>query len=82
MRGDLTEIIHTLTSIVTLSTLWGLVLLVFFWNLMQLILSSGNAEKRKQAIPRLVWSIIAITVLFSIGGILGVLQQTFFGSNL
>lgn len=58
----------------------ALVLFVFFWNLAMLTFDSANPEKLKQARARVFWSVIAMFVVFSLAGILAVLQTTFFGS--
>lgn len=57
----------------------GLALLFFFWGLAQLILNSDNEEKKKTGKSIMVWGIIILFVMFSIAGILRVLDNTFFG---
>jgi|CXWL01.1.fsa_nt_gi TRAP-type mannitol/chloroaromatic compound transport system permease small subunit len=78
MNGDLTQIINTMTQVVLFAVPVALVLLMFFWNMSQLIFQSGNAEKMKEARARIFWSIVGMFVLFSLAGILVVLQRTFF----
>ncbi|MES2135012.1 MAG: hypothetical protein V4449_02100 [Patescibacteria group bacterium] len=77
----LTSIINTMTEVVLLAVPWGFLFLLFYWNIYKLITESDNAEKRKQAVPRLVWSIVALAVVFSIGGIVNILSNTLLGSN-
>ncbi len=78
---DLTQIINTMTEVVLFGVPIALVLLLFFWNMSQLIFQSGNAEKMKEARARIFWSIIGMFVLFSLAGILVLLQRTFFGDT-
>lgn len=81
MHANLTEIINTMTQVVIFATPIALVLLLFFWNMSQLIFQSGNAEKIKDARARILWSIIGLFVLFSLAGILVILQNTLFGTS-
>lgn len=77
----LTSIINTMTEVVTLAVPTLLVLLVFYWNISQIIFSGDNPEKRKQAIPRLIWSIVALLVIFSLGGIINIISATLLGNG-
>lgn len=77
----LTSIINTMTEVVTLAVPTLLVLLVFYWNISQIIFSADNPEKRKQAIPRLLWSIVALLVIFSLGGIINIISATLLGNG-
>lgn len=77
----LTSIINTMTEVVTLGVPWLLVFLVFYWNVYKIIFEANNAEKRKQALPRLIWSIIALAIIFSLGGIINIISNTLLGSS-
>lgn len=78
----LTDVINKMTHIVSIYTPLLIGLVVFFaWMVSDIIWSSGNAEKRKQASQRLTWGIIGIFVFVSIGAIAALLYSTFFGSN-
>lgn len=81
MSGDLTQIINTMTQVVLFAVPVAMVLLLFFWNMSQLIFQSGNAEKIKDARARIFWSIVGMFVLFSLAGLLVLLQNTFFGTS-
>jgi hypothetical protein len=59
----------------------ALALLFFFWGLAQLLLNADNEDKKKASKSIMVWGIIILFVMFSIGGILRVLSNTFFGGN-
>lgn len=80
MDLTLTQIINNMTSVVVVGTPIALVLFVFFWNLAMLTFDSANPEKMKQARARVFWSVVGMFVVFSLAGILTILQMTFFGS--
>ncbi len=77
----LTSIIQTATKVVLAATPWLLLLLLFIWMAANIIWGSSNPEKRRQAGQRLLWAIIALFVIFSIGAIVAVLGQTIFGTS-
>lgn len=77
-NGDLTQIINTITQVILFGVPTALVLLLFFWNMSQLVFQSSNAEKMKDARARIFWSLIGMFVLFSLVGILALLQNTLF----
>lgn len=77
----LTSIINTMTDVVTLAVPWVLVFLIFYWNAYKIIFDADNAEKRKQALPRLIWSIVALAIIFSLGGIVNIISNTLLGSS-
>lgn len=81
MDLTLTDIINNATSLIVFATPVAIVLFVFFWNLAMLTFQSANPEKLKQARARIFWSIVAMFVVFSLAGILSLLQLTFFGSS-
>ncbi len=79
--ANLQALIGIMTGVVTGFMPWALLLLVFYWNISQLIFNADNAEKRKTAIPRLIWSIVVLTIIFSLGGIVNVVSNSIFGTT-
>ncbi len=77
----LTDIITIITGLVGLFIPILLIGLAFVWNIFMLISAAGDAKQHQQARARLIWSIIAVFVFFTLIGILTVLRGTFFGSN-
>lgn len=55
----------------------ALTVLIFFWGLAMYLWDAGNAEKKGQGIQIMVMGVVALFVMVSIWGIIGVLQQTF-----
>jgi multisubunit Na+/H+ antiporter MnhB subunit len=78
MPANLAELINIFTKIIILGTPTFLVLLFFVWNLSQVMFSLGDAEKMKQARSRVIWSVIALFVLLSLGGLVAIINETFF----
>ena len=52
---------------------------VFFYGIVRYISVSGNEKKLPEAKSFLVWGLIALFVLFSIWGIIGIACKTFIG---
>ena len=77
----LTDIINTMTGLVALFIPVAFIIFAFAWNLFMLIASTGDAKKMQQAKARLIWSIVAMFVFFSLIGIITVLRLTFFGDD-
>jgi heme A synthase len=75
------DIIATATEIVTLAVPVAAILMLFFWSMFQIISNSGDAEKLKKARSKIMWGVIILFVIFSLGGILAVLRATFFGQQ-
>ena len=55
----------------------ALTVLIFFWGLAMYLWDAGNAEKKGQGIHIMVMGVVALFVMVSLWGIIGVLQQTF-----
>ena len=49
----------------------ALALLFFFWGLAQFILKSGDAASHEEGKNKMVWGVIALFVMVSIWGIVG-----------
>jgi len=70
---NVAELIKSATFIVA-----SLALLFFFWGISQFILSASDSEKREKGKWMMVWGLIALFALFSVWGILRVLENTLF----
>jgi hypothetical protein len=57
--------------------LTALALLFFFWGLAGMILNAGDASKLSNARTRMIWGLVALLVIFSLAGIIALLQNTF-----
>ena len=79
----LASLIGIVTSIALLviPIVASIVLIAFFWNFATLLFNVSDTEKIKQAKQRIVWAVITMFVLFTIGGIVALLGNYFFGSN-
>jgi heme A synthase len=79
--ANLGELINILTQVVVFGTPFAILLLFFFWNMYQLIMTVDDAEKKKQARDRIVFGVLVLFVVFSIAGLVAILQATFFGEE-
>ena len=77
--ATLTDIVNTVGNLISLATpiVLALALVYFFWGLANFILSSGEADKRNEAIAIMIYGVIALFVMVSVWGIVNVLQSTF-----
>jgi hypothetical protein len=55
----------------------ALTVLIFFWGLAMYLWDSSNPERKGQGIHIMIMGVVALFVMVSIWGIIGVLQQTF-----
>ncbi len=51
--------------------------IVFFWGIIKYIGSQGDADKRKEARGLMIWGIVALFVMVSVWGLVGILKNTF-----
>jgi len=80
----LTDLIWRMTLLVqaVVPVVVALALLFFFWGLAQWILNVEDTEKHKEGKQRMIWGVVAFFFIVSIGGLLLILQNTFFGSGI
>ncbi len=73
----LSGVIETLTNLA--NSIYGLILtliiIAFAWGVLKFVFQSGDDQKKGK--DMMIWSIIAITVLFSIWGIVNLFTNTF-----
>ena len=76
---SLGDILGTIGDLITSATpiIIALALLYFFWGLATFILAAGEEEKRASGRQMMIWGIIALFVIVSIWGLVGILQGTF-----
>lgn len=56
----------------------ALALIWFFWGIIQYVLKGENIEKREQSRDFMIYAVIAFFVMFSIWGLVHIIQNTFF----
>jgi hypothetical protein len=69
-----------LTSIKTLvdqaiPLLIGLGVLFFLWGLVKFVLAAGNEEAKEEGKRIMIWGIVALFVMVSVWGLVGILQN-------
>ncbi|MCE9585038.1 hypothetical protein K8Q94_00195 [Candidatus Nomurabacteria bacterium] len=68
------------TCIITKSVvplIFALAFVVFIWGVVQFIMNSDQEAKKEQGKQFMVWGIIALTVMFSVWGLVSILNNTF-----
>lgn len=75
--ADLTTVVAKVGSIISAVTpiIVALALVYFFWGLATYILSSG--EKKSEGASMMIWGIIALFVMVSVWGLVGLISNTF-----
>jgi len=59
----------------------ALAVVVFFIGLVRYVKDSGDSKGHQEGRERIIWSLLALFILFSIWGILAILNTSFFGSS-
>ena len=54
----------------------------FIWGLIQYFINAENEEKRKQGKSFMVWGLVALFVMISMWGLVGILSNTFGAKTL
>ncbi|MDE2031288.1 MAG: hypothetical protein KGI58_03475 [Patescibacteria group bacterium] len=57
--------------------LFTLATAAFIWGITQYLLNADNEEKRKKGKSYMIWGIIALFVMISMWGLVGILTKTF-----
>ncbi len=55
----------------------GLAIVYFLWGVLQYVAKGHDQEKRDEAKNIMIWGIIAIFVMVSVWGLVGILRNTF-----
>lgn len=76
---DLRDIIEVLTDLVgaVIPIAVALALLAFFWGIFQAFGKVESVDKRTEARQTIVWSLVALFVVVTLGGIIAVFLGTF-----
>ena len=76
---NLPELVGVFVNIISLAipVIISVAFLGFFWGIAQFILNSGNGKDVEGAKDTMLWGVIIIFVMFSVWGIIRILQSTF-----
>ena len=76
-------IVQNIVSLINLliGVLSALAVVVFFIGLVRYIRESSDAKGHSEGKERIIWSLVALFILFSIWGILALMSVAFFGSS-
>ena len=75
--GDLFSYLTCLLGKYVMPLLVSLAVIGFVWGVIQFFLFQENEEKRKKGKEFIVWGLIALFVIVSVWGLVGVLTATF-----
>ena len=77
------DIVHNLLSIINLliPVLAGIAIVFFFIGLIRFIYNAGDVKSRSTGRDAMVWGLVGIFVIFSLWGIIAIVQQSLFGST-
>ncbi len=81
---DITDLINFVSCTLADSViplLVGIAVVAFVYGIIKFFLNPDNEEKRKQGKSYMLWGIIALFVMVSFWGLVGILGGTFGGSN-
>jgi len=78
IQGILGLVQNTIDALIPI--IIGLAVLVFLWGLLSYVVAK-DADKQKEARGVMIWGIIAIFVMVSVWGLVGILNQTIFGAS-
>jgi len=81
---NLTNLINFFTCTIidsVIPLLFVLSIAGFVYGIMQYFLNPENEEKRKQGKSFMLWGIVALFVMVSIWGLVGILSNTFLGEK-
>ncbi len=57
--------------------LFALAFVAFIWGIIQMFLNPDNEEAKKKGKSFMIWGLIALTVMFSVWGLVEVITSTF-----
>ncbi len=77
--ASVSDVIETIGEIISalIPIVAALALLFFFWGLAKYILNAGDETAKTEGRNIMIWGIIALFVMFSVWGLVEVLQNTF-----
>lgn len=61
--------------------LFAIALAVFLWGVVQFLMNADDQEKQAKGKQFMIWGIIALAVMFSVWGLVGILRDTFGVTN-
>lgn len=75
--GGLFEYVTCLIGGSVIGLLFAVATAFFLYGVVQFLMNADNQEKQDKGKSFMVWGIVALAVMFSVWGLVGVLQNTF-----
>ncbi len=82
--NNISSAMQSVGGLISLATsiLVGVAILVFIWGLVKFIINAGDPEKRKEGKQLMLWGLVALVVIASLGAIISLISNTFgIGTN-
>lgn len=79
LKSAIYDIIGLINMLI--GVLSALALVVFFIGLVRYVKDSADSHGHTEGRERIIWSLVALFILFSIWGILALMSITFFGTS-
>ena len=76
----LADFINSITDLLALSVvrlIFALAFVYFFWGVVQYVLYPDDEGKKEKGRSMMIWGIIALTVMFSVYGLIEILASSF-----
>lgn len=79
----LTQFIERITDLLlaAVPVLVALSFLFFLWGVATFMLNTSDEGKRKEGKTRMIWGMVVLFVIVSLGGLLAVVENTFFNTS-
>ncbi len=74
--GSFADVVNSLVLLLS-----GVAMAIFFWGIAKFMLQAGDREGRSKGKEMIVWGLVGMFVIFSLGGILKFLQIAFLGQT-
>jgi len=75
--GGLFNYATCIISSAVVPLIFALAFMMFLWGVVQYVLNSDEEAKKAQGRQFMIWGIIALFVMFSVWGLVGILGETF-----
>lgn len=77
MLADLFNYATCIISTAVIPLLFALAMVMFIWGVIQYVINAQEEAKREKGRQFMIWGIIALAVMVSVWGLVGILRNTF-----
>ena len=62
--------------------LFALAFVFFFWGVVMYVINPSDEGKKERGRQYIIWGLIGLTVMFAVYGLINIVSNTFFGSDV